>query len=250
MDILTASKEFYWYHCVELTPGVVTDGDHDMTSHLPAFRFPERMDGLQVLDIGRASGFFAFEFERRGAVVTATELPSLMDWDFVGGDWARDQRLKGIPDIDAANLKFIQGAFEFARRARRSKVIGKLIKAYDISPEAFGGQKFDLVFAGSLTSHLRDPILAMERIYAMTRQYAVISAPVFELMEGDEQPLMKLVGTFDHDRRSWWNVNQRGLQEMLYCAGFRSVETVGSFRLNNMRDKSISILHVVMHAWV
>jgi SAM-dependent methyltransferase len=248
MDILTASKEYYWYHCVELAPGIVTEGDHEMAEYLPAFHFPERMDGLQVLDVGRASGYFAFEFEKRGAAVTATELPSIMDWDFVGGDLAREERRKGIADVESFNLKYIYGAFEFARRARRSKVTSKSIRAYDLRPEAFGGQKFDLVFAGSITSHLRDPIGALERVYSVTKDLAIISAPVFDLHAGTDQPLMKLVGTFDADRRSWWNVNERGLHEILYCAGFRTVTTVGKFDLCNRRDPRGNSSHVVVHA--
>ena len=219
-----------------------------MAEYLAAFHFPERMDGLQVLDVGRASGYFAFEFERRGAIVTATELSSIMDWDFVGGDLAREERRKGIPDMESFDIKNIYGAFEFARRVRKSKVISKSIRVYELRPEAFGEQKFDLVFAGSITSHLRDPIGALERIYSVTKDLAVISTPVFDLHPGTDQPLMKLVGTFDADRRSWWNINERGLHEILYCAGFRTVTTVGSFELCNRRDPRAKSPHVVVHA--
>ena len=43
--------------------------------------------GMRVLDIGTATGFFAFEFARRGAHVTAVDLPSLYALDrFPGQD--------------------------------------------------------------------------------------------------------------------------------------------------------------------
>ncbi len=49
--------------------------------------FPENMSGMTVLDVGSATGFFAFEFERRGARVISVELPSLRDLDrFPGQD--------------------------------------------------------------------------------------------------------------------------------------------------------------------
>ena len=35
------------------------------------FHFPDRMRGMTVLDAGSATGFFAFEFERRGARVVS-----------------------------------------------------------------------------------------------------------------------------------------------------------------------------------
>jgi len=42
---------------------------------------------MTVLDVGSATGFFAFEFERRGARVISVELPSLRDLDrFPGQD--------------------------------------------------------------------------------------------------------------------------------------------------------------------
>ena len=47
------------------------------------------MSGMKVLDVGRASGFFSFEFERRGANVLAVELPSPLQKDFVGGEFTR-----------------------------------------------------------------------------------------------------------------------------------------------------------------
>ncbi|MGH9784879.1 MAG: hypothetical protein ACRD88_11910, partial [Terriglobia bacterium] len=70
-------RGFYWYHTIDLGDGLVTPGMHDYRSTLAAFRFPESMRGMKVLDIGSATGFFAFEFERRGAQVVSVELPSL-----------------------------------------------------------------------------------------------------------------------------------------------------------------------------
>ena len=47
----------------------------------PSFEFPDDMSGMDVLDIGSATGFFAFAFEKRGARVTSVELPSLSALD-------------------------------------------------------------------------------------------------------------------------------------------------------------------------
>ena len=35
------------------------------------------MTGMRVLDVGYGNGFFAFEFEIRGAEVTSVDLPSM-----------------------------------------------------------------------------------------------------------------------------------------------------------------------------
>ena len=64
---------------------MVTPGIFDLRDNLAAFRFPEDMRGMTVLDVGSATGFFAFEFEKRGARVISVELPSLEELDRLPG---------------------------------------------------------------------------------------------------------------------------------------------------------------------
>ena len=78
-------KKYYWYHTVDLGNGLVTPGTYDYRKDLPRFQFPEDMSGMNVLDVGSATDFFAFEFERRGANVVSVELPSIADWDMPHG---------------------------------------------------------------------------------------------------------------------------------------------------------------------
>src|SRR3990170_7920795 len=68
---------YYWYHTIDLGEGLVSPGIYDYRPTLHVFRFPEDMRGMTVLDVGSATGFFAFEFEKRGAQVLSVELPSL-----------------------------------------------------------------------------------------------------------------------------------------------------------------------------
>ncbi len=245
--LLAQAAKFYWYHCVELAPGVTTDGDYDMAKILHHYRFPDRMDGLDVLDVGRASGFFAFEFERRGARVVATDINSLADWDWVGGTQTRAERLAAHADEPDFLEEHIHGAFRFAREVRKSEVEARTINVYDLDPQAFGGRTFDFVFAGSIASHLRDPILAFEHLRRVTRGTCVVAAPSVDLPDAAEFPVMCLVGTADPDRRSWWVFNARGLTETLKCGGFTDVEIVSSFRLEN-RHVDHPVDHLVAHA--
>src|SRR3954463_16061916 len=84
---LADASRYYWYHAVDLGDGLVTPGIYDYRETISHFGFPENMSGMTVLDVGSATGFFAFEFERRGARVVSTELPSLRDLDrFPGQD--------------------------------------------------------------------------------------------------------------------------------------------------------------------
>src|SRR5205085_7842084 len=87
---LQGLEHFYWYHTVDLGDGLVTPGDYDLRPHLADYHFPESMHGMTVLDVGSATGFFAFEFERRGANVISVELPSIAEWDMI---WSERENL-------------------------------------------------------------------------------------------------------------------------------------------------------------
>ena len=248
MNIREEMAKYYWYHCVELADGIVTDGDYDLRPLLPRYGFPARMDGMRVLDVGRASGFFAFEFERRGADVTATEIRTYLDWDFVGGEVWREKRRREIGAAeDEFNHREIYGAFDFAHRVRGSRVKTAWTTAYELDPAALGG-KFDLVFAGSISSHVRDPILAFEKLYEVTGGECVVAAPTFKIDEVSHLPMLALIGTADSDRRSWWTMNALGLCEMLRCANFRHVEVVSRFDIVNRRVAGLVVPHVVVRA--
>jgi hypothetical protein len=78
--------DYYWYHTVDLGDGLITPGVYDYRHCVEAFFIPESLQGRRVLDIGAATGFFSFEFERRGAIVISTELPSLLDIDKFPGE--------------------------------------------------------------------------------------------------------------------------------------------------------------------
>jgi SAM-dependent methyltransferase len=244
--LLAEASRFYWYHCVELAPGIVTDGDYEMAAVWPAYRFPEPMAGLDVLDVGRGSGHFAFEFERRGARVVATDIESISQWDWGGGEVTRAtalaEHLKAVGDEDRVN-----DAFHFAHRVRSSSVVEKTINVYDLDPAEFDGQKFDLVFAGSLASHLRDPILAFERLWSVTKGTCIVAAPSIDIAGAKHHALMCLVPQVSRERRSWWVLNAQGLVETLRCAGFSEVEIVGEFTLE-CRRKPLSVKHLVAHA--
>lgn len=244
-----SAADFYWYHEIDLPTGEKTVGDFDIRDILPHFHLPERMDGLTVLDVGRGSGAFSFEFERRGAEVTALDLYSFLDWDFVGGRPQREKMRTEIGDERAFSKRHIHGAFDYAHKALESKVRPIFMNAYSLAPERFvGGQTFDIVFAGSITSHLRDPMLAFERMKSVTKKLLIVSAPTFSIPGTEDAPLMCLV-TGDADRRSWWVINSRGLVEMLQAASFSSVEIKSEFLLKNKR-LGTSYSHLVAHALV
>src|SRR5258708_39135355 len=74
-------ENYYWYHTIELPDGLVTPGLYDLRAAVRHFGFPDDLRGKSVLDVGSATGFFAFESARRGAQGVSVELPSLYALD-------------------------------------------------------------------------------------------------------------------------------------------------------------------------
>src|SRR4051794_14553803 len=62
-------SHYFWYHTIDLGNGLLTPGTYDFREGLAGYGFEENLQGWKVLDIGPATGFFSFEFERRGADV-------------------------------------------------------------------------------------------------------------------------------------------------------------------------------------
>jgi tRNA (mo5U34)-methyltransferase len=149
-----------WYHAIDLGDGIRTPGALDMGAYLDRYPLPERMDGMRVLDVGASNGFFAAEFERRGAAeVVALDLPS-----WAAHDWSPRQRrrLERYSAAEKAEFdrKVMRQGFDLVMRELGCRRVEKVeLTIYDVSPERLGC--FDLVFSGSMLMHVRDPLLGL-----------------------------------------------------------------------------------------
>jgi tRNA (mo5U34)-methyltransferase len=201
-----------WWHSIELDGGVVTPGKvplYYLKRVLGHLKFPESFAGLSVLDIGAWDGFFSFEAERRGAArVVAYDLHP--------------------PD---------HYGFETAKRLLGSKVEYVQGSVYDVSPEVLG--TFDVVFFLGVLYHLRYPLLALDRIWEMTRGYALIETHHLDncvlMPEGTSCGLaaidprlaeVALYQFYRHDEltpddfSNWFAPNRRAIEDGLWSAGF------------------------------
>jgi tRNA (mo5U34)-methyltransferase len=227
---------YYWYHTVELPHGLVTPGVYDFRQSLPCFPFPEDMRGMRVLDVGSATGFFAFEFEKRGASVVSVELPSLYALDrFPGQDI--EQIIEKIEKMMGSKAKkhgaaqlyhyLLEGPFEFCRKLLDSRVERCYSTVYELSPENVGAAGFDLVFMGDILLHTLHPLQAMAAVAPLCRGSLVIAQVMPEAPDG--RPAIHYVGGEDlyADEVSWWWPNQPCLEQLLKKLGFREVTAVG-----------------------
>ena len=225
-------KRYYWYHTVDLGKGIVTPGDYDYRASLPSFHFPDDMRGMRVLDVGSATGFFAFEFERRGADVVSVELPSIADWDMPSGE-ARDltlqalMRYHAVDTVEMLQHFHLDGPFEFCRRMLGSTVTRCHSRIYDLSRAKVGVDGFDLVFIGDVLLHTFSPLAGLAALAPLCRGTLIMAetltpgfgdTPVM-VYKGGDSPLA--------DGRTWWSFNRLCLEQMLKRVGFRDVVLVG-----------------------
>jgi hypothetical protein len=135
--------------------------------------------------------------------------------------------------------------FAVAREALGSSVkrVGRSI--YGASPELLGGT-FDLVFCGSVLIHLRDPMLALERMAGLCAGELILAEEYSRRL----RPVLWAKGAEfrgESPWTTWWIPTVRTWKAMVGCAGFEQVEVVRRFNLR-FRDQRGGVPHVVIHA--
>jgi tRNA (mo5U34)-methyltransferase len=137
-----------WYHRYEIVPGVITPGTchADARGAFDALGLPADLTGKRVLEVGTWDGPYAFELERRGASVVATDIQ----------DPART-------------------AFNTARRILDSKVEYVQCSVYDLAGAVKG--PFDIVLFFGVFYHLKHPLMAFEVLASLLKQDGLL---VFE----------------------------------------------------------------------
>jgi hypothetical protein len=225
-------ENYYWYHTVDLGNGLITPGDYDYRTVLAQFKFPADMTGMSVLDVGSATGFFAFEFEKRGANVTSVELPSIADWD-MPSDEDREQTLKELMAVHKANSVedlhwlHLEGPFQFCRKLLNSNVRRFHSSIYELSLEKLGCKPFDLVFAGDILLHTFSPLKALVSLAPLCKGTLVLTQNSLDLQYDD--PVMVYMGGSDRtaDSRSWWSASRMCSEQILKRLGFKTVSVAG-----------------------
>ncbi len=133
-----------WYSKVEIVKdsGVFTDPNAVDTTAEPFFRSfgyePKDLAGKRLLDIGAFSGGMSFFAEDWGAEVVAIDIQS--------------------PETNG---------FALIHDIRQSCVTHVVASIYDIHPDLFG--IFDVVVFSGVHYHLKHPLLALERLSAVTK---------------------------------------------------------------------------------
>ncbi|MGE3173079.1 MAG: class I SAM-dependent methyltransferase [Planctomycetota bacterium] len=220
-----------WYHRIDLGDGIETPGHFRMRDYLKYYGFPDRLDGLRVLDVGASTGFFAYEFERRGAAeVVGVELPSWADHDFTPR-YRRGFDQKTQDERQNIDREVMHDGFAVVGEALGSTRVRRIWKAiYDLDPAEIG--EFDIVFSGAMLMHVRDPILGIQRMRACTKQSGRLIVSISTTMPDAAEPIARFVGEWD--QCNWWQMSPRCLDEVLKCCDFATIENRATYTLQDV----------------
>ena len=147
-----------WFHCIELGGGLRTKTESAVGEPVEHPRptwekvracLPEDLAGRSVLDVGCNAGFYAVELKRRGA-----------------------GRVLGVD----SQRNLVRQAL-FVRDVLGLDIEYRKMSVYDLDPRGLG--QFDVTLALGLVYHCKHLVLALERLFAVTRELLVLETAVF-----------------------------------------------------------------------
>jgi len=186
-----------WWHVIEFPDGTTTPGGWDLRPTANEIPWPD-LAGKRCLDVGTASGFWAFEMEKRGAAdVLATDRPSPFQ-------------------------EMSRGHFEEARTALGSSVRYEPCDVFDLEGE------FDVVFMGFVLQMVTDPIRALEAVRRVCRGHLLLLDTVSLPLTLLPAPLARLDAR--RDGREWFVFNPRGMRKVVELAGWTVEAQTGVLR--------------------
>jgi tRNA (mo5U34)-methyltransferase len=209
-----------WFHCIDLGDGLVTKSQSAIGEPIEHPRptwekvkdcVPADLSGQTVLDIGCNAGFYSIEMKRRGAARV------------LGLDAQRDliRQAEFVRDVLGLNI-------EYQRKS-----------VYDLDPFAMG--QFDVTLALGLIYHCKHLVLALEKLFLITRHLLVLETAIyppekapasFEYEEGGERPTLHPLAYVENRPEAkeavynWFLPSTAALKALLKNVGFDEIEVL------------------------
>lgn len=207
-----------WFHCIDLGGGIVTKAvsaiGEPVEHPRPTWEkvracLPEDFSGETVLDVGCNAGFYTIELKRRGAARV------------LGVDSQRNLIRQAV---------FVRDLLGLDIEYRRMSV-------YDLDPRESG--QFDVTLALGLVYHCKHLVLALEKLFAVTRRLLVLETAIYppEKSPGSFtyevgglrpllHPLLYVENTSDAKEAiyNWFLPGVEALRALLRNIGFDEVE--------------------------
>jgi tRNA (mo5U34)-methyltransferase len=250
----------FWFHSIDFGEGVVTNG-WKSASHLEyeidSFRLPD-LRGKTVLDINTWDGFYAFEAERRGAArVVALDLYMWAMDPIPHHNYWKECRERDLVPEAYHTMPYYKpdelpgkAGFDTAHRALGSKVEVVVADFMEMDVATLG--LFDVVFYFGSLYHMENPLGAMKRVAAVTKELAIIETEAASFQGLDEHALYEFFPSneLNNDVSNWWAPNEKALAGLCRAAGFSRVESVvGPSLVPEMDRPPVTRYRSVVHAW-
>ncbi len=209
-----------WFHCIDLGDGLLTKSrsaigepvDHPRpTWESVKACVPEDLTGQTVLDVGCNAGFYSIEMKRRGAA-----------------------RVLGLD----AQRDLIRQA-EFVRDVLGLEIEYERKSVYDLDPFALG--QFDVTLALGLIYHCKHLVLALEKLFLITRRLLILETAIyppekapesFEYEEGGERPTLHPLAYVENRPEAkeavynWFLPSTAALSALLKNVGFDDIKVL------------------------
>ena len=218
-DIVTEVNRLApWFHCIDLGDGLFTKTksavgepvDHPRpTWQSVKACVPDDLIGQTVLDVGCNAGFYSIEMKRRGAARV------------LGIDSQRDliRQAEFVREVLGLDI-------EYGRKS-----------VYDLDPFEMG--QFDLTLALGLIYHCKHLVLALEKLFLITRRLLVLETAIyppekapesFEYEEGGERPTLHPLAYIENRPEAkeavfnWFLPSAAALSALLKNVGFDDIK--------------------------
>jgi hypothetical protein len=251
--LVESTADCRFFHTMDL-PGIgLQKGDWDLRAtvddHLGRVSFQDK----SVIDVGTASGFLAFEMEKRGASVIGFEL--VLDDPSIGADLIplRDSRRRRGASIEQlrayANLdrRRVRNSFWLSHRLLQSNVRAYYGSFYE-TPRLDGD--VDIAFFGNTLQHLRDPLRTLTAFAAITTQTIVITETCQVALDYESDlPVVWLRANADEPENvyTWWQLTPGALSQYLAVLGFEATHIGFHFARWEAENRDVRQFTVVAH---
>ena len=243
-EIRRRVAEVTWCHSIYLGDGIVTPGLSDVRP-LADDELPE-LAGKSVLDVGAWDGLYSFRAERRGAtrVVALDHYAWGVSMPARQAYWEACAAAGELPDHDRDLTDFWDPSlpgrkgFDLAREVLGSTVEPVVADFMTTDLSALG--TFDVVLYLGVLYHMPEPLTALQRLRAVTREVAVVETVAVRVLGQREASLLafypgnELGGA---DFGNWFAPTEQALVGMCRAAGFSSAKVVrGAPAVPRLRD--------------
>lgn len=228
----------FWFHTMDFGGGIASPGFKSanlLEEEARPPRIPENLEDKTVLDIGAWDGFFSFEAEKRGAkhVVALDHYVWSLDLPAQHGYWqnCKDtgktaEPYHTIPELWHPDNLPGKAGFDLAKELLGSKVESRVGDFMTLDSTVLGN--FDIVLFLGVLYHMENPLDALKRVAAATKELAVIETAIFRTENLEHLPLSRFfeLDELNHDISNWWTPNLACLTAMCRAVGFEEVRVV------------------------